>query len=1063
MTAKPHDKQRAIELFEAAVEQTAGQRKAFLEAACRGQPALRAEVESLLAADQRATGFLEPPAPPVPPMQSADDPLLGTQLGKYRLQHVIAAGGMGTVYEALQEEPRRTVALKVMRPGLASRSALCRFKHESEILGRLRHPGIAQIYEAGTHGGEHGAPYFAMEYIPGARSITRYAAEQGLSSRQRLELFTHVCEAVHAGHQRGIIHRDLKPANILVDQHGQPKLIDFGVARATDADVTIATLQTDVGELVGTLRYMSPEQCEGDAVELDIRSDVYALGVVLFELLTGELPYDFSTASPFEVPRVIREQEPRRLSAINRTLRGDVEAIVLKALEKDRRRRYQSAAGLMRDIERYLRHEPIEAKRGRRWYVFRKALRRHRIAVAVVALFMLVVSASAVGLAVLYRDSTYERVIAERRAAELRHAVYLNDITLAQRAYEAGNGVELARRLAHCPPDLRGWEWHFFSRLADTSLQTLVGHTDNINALAVSPDGRLIASGDCDGLLCLWDSRSGQPAQTLQSEGFVEQISFSPDGRFLAYAGRDVHEAHVWNLETERPCDRLAIRTNFAVAFSPDGRHVAAGGFAYEPLRVWDWQTGQRRHEWPDALRTRPINIAWSPDARLLATARADGTVVLLDVDSGGVARTLTGHTADVRRVAFSPDGQQLASTSFDNTLRIWDVASGAQRHIFRRPGEMMGGVNFSPDGRRIVVGGASAVRVWDLTSGAGEAVRLGHRDYVCTVVFTPDGSRILSCSNDRVIKIWDAAPAAEPPILATSDHEYASIAVSPSGTTVAAGDIAGWLQILSMPDRAVLSTTHPHRGRILALAYSHEGGRLASAGDDGVVLIHGSPDEAPLLTLNVPDTNTRCLAWAPDDEWLISGHGDGTARIWAAASGRLRRTIHACEGEVYRVSLSRDPIRLFTAGNDRAVRVWNPDSGELLREILTGAAEMQQVAISPSGRLMATGAKDKYVRMWDLASGDLLWAVQGHGGFVTGLAFMPDGHRLITCGYHNLIRIWDVDTGEVTLTLRGHDAGVRAIAVSPDGRWFVSASIDKTLRLWTTIRRHTSTNSTAP
>ena len=450
------DSRRAIEVFEAAWERAPSERGAYLDKACGGDAALRAEVESLLKADERAAGFLEPPEQATSRSSPPCDPLVGTTIGHYHVQRLIAAGGMGTVYEAVQKEPRRTVALKVIRPGMTSRSALQRFKHESEILGRLRHPGIAQIYEAGTHGGDHGAPFFAMEFIPGARPITRFAEDGRLSTRERLRLFTKVCDAVQAGHQRGIIHRDLKPANILVDEQGRPKLIDFGVARATDADLTIATLQTDVGELVGTLRYMSPEQCEGDAIELDTRSDVYALGVVLFELLTGDLPYNFNSTSPFDVPRVIREQEPRRMSSVNRVLRGDIDAIVLKALEKDRDHRYQSVPELMRDIQHYLDNEPIDAKRGRRWYVLRKTLRRHRVAFSVAAAFVVVVTASIAGLVLLYSDSEVQRITAEQRADELRRAVYLNDITLAQRAYEAGDGFALTKRLANCPTDLRG-------------------------------------------------------------------------------------------------------------------------------------------------------------------------------------------------------------------------------------------------------------------------------------------------------------------------------------------------------------------------------------------------------------------------------------------------------------------------------------------------------------------------------------------------------------------------------------------------------------------------------
>ena len=1035
------DSQRAIEVFEAALEREPAERNAYLDEACRDDPDLRAEVESLLVADERARGFLEPPEQATPPMTTGVNPLIGATLGRYHITRVIAAGGMGTVYEAVQDEPHRTVALKVMRAGLASRSALQRFKHESEILGRLRHPGIAQIYEAGTHGDGQGFPYFAMEYIPGALSITRYAEAQHLSTRQRLELFLKVCDAVHAGHQRSVIHRDLKPANILVDESGQPKLIDFGVARATDADLTVATLQTDVGMLVGTLRYMSPEQCEGDAIELDTRSDVYTLGVVLFELLTGELPYDFTTASPFEIPRIIREQEPRRVSAVNRLLRGDVETIVLKALEKDRARRYPSVAELMRDIEHYLRHEPIEAKRGRHWYVLGKTLRRHRIAVSAAAAFMVVVMASALGLGLMYHAS-------ERRSEQLRRAVYLSNITLARRAYEAGDGTALAQHLANCPADLRNWEWHYLMRLADISLKTLRGHMDTVDAVAVSPDGRLIASGGWDYTLRLWDRDTGRQVRTLQTEGYVEQISFSPDGQFVACAGRNGVKVQMWNVSTGGRVERYCLPTNHAVAYSPDGTRIAAGGYHHEPLRVWDVNTGRLLREWPEIRRTRPLAIAWSPDSKTVATARPDGTVILLDVDSGEVVRSFQDHTLDVKYVAFSSDGQLLASTSYDTTLRVWHVGSGELLRVFDEPGHVFNGVAFSPDGTRVAAAGTSAVRVWNLASGKPEAVRLGHADVLNTLVFTPDGKRILTASHDGTVKIWDARPLEEPPVLVASDCAFASVAVSPDGGEVATGDNVGRIRVIAMPSGTATACVSAHYGDVWGLAFSHTGRRLASGGSGGQIHLWESPFDAPLATLHVEKTVVRCLAWAPDDEHLATGHSDGVVRIWDVAAGQLIRSIDAHEGTVFSVTFDGDGTRLITAGEGTGVRIWDARSGQHIRDLPTGA-NRNVAALSPTGRLVAAGTDEKEVWVWDLETGERLWKVKGHLGQVLALAFLPDEHRLISCGYNNLIMIWDVATGEPTLTLRQHDGSVQSVAASPDGRWFVSASTDKTLRIW--------------
>ncbi len=316
-----------------------------------------------------------------------------TVIGKYHVKRIIASGGMGTIYEATQEQPRRTVAVKVMKHGITSRSALRRFEHESQVLARLKHIGIAQIYEAGTHVDSHGTmPYFAMEYIPNAKPITKYVKDNNLGTRERMMLFTQVCEAVQHGHNKGIIHRDLKPSNILVDSSRQIKIIDFGIARSTDSDMAITTLQTDVGQLIGTLQYMSPEQCEADPHDIDTRSDVYALGVVYYEIMTDQLPYDLSRKAIHEATRVIREDPPTPISSINRTLRGDVETIALKALTKDRMHRYQSASDFGEDILCYLDHRPIKARPLNPMYQLGKFVRRRRVPVTLSLIILLALS-----------------------------------------------------------------------------------------------------------------------------------------------------------------------------------------------------------------------------------------------------------------------------------------------------------------------------------------------------------------------------------------------------------------------------------------------------------------------------------------------------------------------------------------------------------------------------------------------------------------------------------------------------------------------------------------------
>lgn len=404
----PERYQRIREIFHNACDVEPQARSDFLANACGEDYTLRAEVESLLADDtDGSTDALRAPiAAEVGAVAASGrgntvvtstQDLAPKRIGAYRILRLLGQGGMGTVYEAEQDRPRRRVALKLMRPGLVSPSALRRFERETEVLGRLQHPGIAQIHEAGLHDGD---PFFAMEFVDGP-SVTEYAAVRNLGVRDRLRLFARICDAVHYAHTMGFVHRDLKPNNILVAEIGdpsepQPKVLDFGIARATDAEFETTTMHTAAGEILGTLPYMSPEQVAGEIDDIDARSDIYALGVVLYELLAGRLPYDLGRHVIVEAARVIREEEPTRLSSIDTRLRGDIETIVGKTLEKERERRYQSASDLASDIRRYLSDEPIAARPPSTWYQLCKFARRNRALAGGVAAVILVLTAGVI-------------------------------------------------------------------------------------------------------------------------------------------------------------------------------------------------------------------------------------------------------------------------------------------------------------------------------------------------------------------------------------------------------------------------------------------------------------------------------------------------------------------------------------------------------------------------------------------------------------------------------------------------------------------------------------------
>jgi hypothetical protein len=439
---EPERWRKIEQLYHSALEQEASGRAAFIEQACAGDEVLREEVESLLAQSEGTEGFLEAPAVEVAARDLATsfDPRERSHpavIGRYRIIRLVGEGGMGTVYEAEQEEPRRTVALKVIKHGLATPDRLRRFRQESHALARLQHPGIAQIYESSTADtGSGPQPYFAMEFIRGL-PLEQYADVHQLDTRQKLALMAKVCEAVHHAHQRGLIHRDLKPGNILVDETGQPKILDFGVARVTQASAhefeTQPETQTGLGQLVGTLAYMSPEQVLGDSLEIDTRSDVYSLGVILYELLSGQPPYDVNRRPLPEAVHTIRDEEPASLSSISRNYRGDIETIVKKALEKDKTRRYASAADLGADIQRYLNDEPIAARPPSASYQLQKFARRHRGLVAGLAAVFVVLLA---GIAV-----STSQAIRARRAGEVARIERDRATAAEQAAKQAERGA----------------------------------------------------------------------------------------------------------------------------------------------------------------------------------------------------------------------------------------------------------------------------------------------------------------------------------------------------------------------------------------------------------------------------------------------------------------------------------------------------------------------------------------------------------------------------------------------------------------------------------------------
>jgi len=981
-----------------------------------------------------------------PSPSSAESSPLGS-FGDYDLLDEIARGGMGVVYKARQRNLGRIVAVKMILAGpQAGKDFVRRFRTESAAAAILQHPNIVAIHDVGVHDGRH---YFSMDYVEG-QSLAQLAGQQPLAPARAARYVELIASAIHYAHERGILHRDLKPSNVLIDANDQPRITDFGLARRLDGDSSL----TLTGQVLGSPNFMPPEQAGGGRGKVGRPSDVYALGGILYHLLTARAP--FQADSLQQLITQVLHAEPVSPRLLNPSIPRDLETITLKCLEKEPSRRYQNAQALADELGRFLRGEPIHARpitapeRLWRWG------RRKPVLALLIVLLHVVGAAGLTG------------IVWQWRRAE--HQLYVANMNVVQHRWEQ-NHVSRVRELLKktSTSTERGFEWYYWQRQMHLELKTLRGHTGPILSVAYSPDGQRIVTGSADHTAMVWDAASRKKLLTFRGHTKpVKSVAFSPDGQRILTGSWD-GTAIVW--DTTNGTNLLSLKGHeaaiFSVAFSTNGQRIVTGS-QDKTAKVWDAVTGTNLLTFPG--HTNGVwAVAFSPDGQRIVSGGWDQTARVWDAANGKELCKLVGHRGAVFSVAFSPDGQSVVTGSLDHQVKVWNATNGAVRHTLRGHGTSVLSVGFSPDGKRIISGsGDQTARIWDAVTGEELHVFKGHGSPIGSAAFSPDGRWIVTgggavkrpspdgrsfnanIEEDPTAKVWDAGGGMEVLTLEGHTSVVSSVDVSADGRLVLSGSFDGTAKVWDVLSRREVQMVSGSGAAIRAVAFLPDGKRFVTGSFDGTASVWDIASGKEQHRLQGHTAEIFSVAVSPDGRWVATGSWDHTVRLWDAPTGRHSHTLSGRGAKVYPVAFSPDGQRMVSAswGETVNVNVWEANSGKELFTFQPNAG-IWSAAFSRDGRRIVTGTGGLTAKVWDAASGKEQLTLTGHTAHIHAAVFSPDGRRIVTGSVDQTAKLWDAATGEELLTLKGHADVVFSVAFSSDGQRIVTGSGDHTIKVW--------------
>jgi len=1089
---------------------------AYLDGVCGDNGEMRARVEQLLRA-HADLGALHDKAGDLSNIEDytglAEKP--GTMAGPYKLLEKIGEGGFGIVYMAQQQRPvQRKVALKIIKLGMDTRAVVARFEAEQQALALMDHPNIARVFDGGAT--ESGRPYFVMELVRGV-PITDYCDQNQLSVHARLQLFIEVCRAVQHAHQKGVIHRDLKPSNVMITLHdGQPvpKVIDFGIAKAINQKLTEKTLFTNFCDMIGTPLYMSPEQAELSGLDVDTRTDVYSLGVLLYELLCGTTPFDsgrLKQATYDELRNIVRVEDPPkpsdRLSTLGEAvttasanrqsdpqklsvlIRGELDWIVMRALEKQRDRRYATVGDLAADIERFLINEPVEAGPPSAGYHLKKFARRNRVflttasVIGAVLLLGSVVSAWqavratwAEGIANEQRQiadkasqiAEVQKSLAERQRDLTLENLYVAHVRLAHQDWKAGHLNRMIETLdAHLPkndlPDMRGWEWYYLASLSHKYKDVVDPQLGSIRQVEWDPDGRLVAIAGDSGVQ-IYEPISQQVVQAWP--GYFD-AKWSPDGSRLAIVGQVGNERVIRIVSTENWEELHTIKRNESIScfvWRADGHALA---WEAGPNEFNIWEQGEKEpasFRYPTSKLLRIASMAWGPEGRLLVMGGAfPPRLVIWDSLEKKPVRELDiqEDARGITHIAWSPERQRLATGSINGDLALWDVVQGEGILNFGAHNGEIFQCDWSSEGKRLVSSGEdNLVRIWDAKTGRQVRRFPGHRSLVRSVDWSPQGDWIVSGSSDGSVRFW-RPPESQDALLIPGRE---TVAWSPDGKRIVTNDPRHEKGITySIRDSRSGQIVKPLESKLNnsmhVFAWSPNGKMIAGACFDGTAHVWDVDTGQSMYSLSAHrPQEARCVAWSPDNRQFASCGSDRLVKIWEASSGKLLHEFKE-HGKLASVCWSPDGRWFASADWKRHVKIRSTDSWQTEWEINAdpasvgrgGAGGTYTIAWSRDSQQLASVNASGQIAVWNLLEENEVqqaWCVEAHTSTIRSIAWSPDRKRIATGSEDRSAKIWDAATGRELLTLEGYNNMVTAVVWSPDGRRLASTD-SVSMRIW--------------